>query len=513
MNNIQKKRRPMKAAKISSTIAIIAAIVIVVNILSENYSFRFDLTEGREYTLSKATRNILKNLDKPVTVTAYFSKNLPPNIAGVSDNLKDMLIEYGNRSKGMVVYKFLNPNEKEQLEQEAVKNGIRPVMINVREKDQVKQQKAYLGAVVSVGDQKETIPFFQPGAAMEYSLSTAIKKLSVANKPAIALIQGHGEPAAYEISQVYTDLQILYNVESFKMSDTTVIPDKYKTIAIIRPNDTIPPKQLSELDNFLKRGGNIFLALNRVEGDFSTATGKTVHTGLEDWLMQKGLNISDNFVVDANCGSVNVQQQQGNFIMSTQIAFPYIPVISKFADNPVTKGLESVSLQFASPMTYSGDSTKKFIPLAFSSAKSGTIRAPLYFDIQKQWSDHDFPMSGLVVAGILEGKLAGATDSRIIVVSDGDFAVNGSERGNQLPPDNVSLAVNSIDWLSDETGLIDLRTKEVTSRPIKEMADGTKTFLKWLNFILPIVLIIFYGLVRMQINRNKRIKRMEVNYE
>jgi len=73
--------------------------------------------------------------------------------------------------------------------------------------------------------------------------------------------------------------------------------------------------------------------------------------------------------------------------------------------------------------------------------------------------------------------------------------------------------VNSVDWLSDDTGLIDLRTKEVTSRPIKEIPDSTKTFLKWLNFLLPIILIIIYELIRMQINRNKRIKRLEVSYE
>ncbi len=99
----------MKTAKISSTIILMTVIVIVVNILSENYSFRLDFTEGKEYTLSKATRNILKNLDKPVTITAYFSKDLPPNIGNVSGHLKDMLIEYGNRSNGMVVYKFVNP--------------------------------------------------------------------------------------------------------------------------------------------------------------------------------------------------------------------------------------------------------------------------------------------------------------------------------------------------------------------------------------------------------------------
>lgn len=503
----------MKTAKISSTILLIVIIITILNILSDNYFFRIDLTDGKEYTLSKATKDILKNLDKPVTITAYFSKNLPPNIGNISDNLKDMLIEYGNRSKGMLVYKFVNPNEKETLEQEAVKNGIQPVMINVREKDQVKQQKAYMGAVVEMGDAKETMPFLKPGSAMEYDLTTAIKKLSVTSKPSIAFIQGHREPGLNELYQVNADLSVLYNVEPYKLTDTADIPDKYKTIAIIKPMDTIPFIQLRRLDNFLARGGNIFLAVNRVDGNFSNATGVAISVGLEDWLKQKGITIADNFIIDASCGFVNVQQQQANFTMSTQITFPYLPIIKKFGQNPAVKGLESVSLQFASPITFTGDSTKKFIPLAFTSDKSGSLKAPLYFDIQKQWTQLDFPMSNLVVAGVVEGKLSGNINSKLIVVSDGDFAINGPQRGSQLPPDNVSLLVNSIDWLSDETGLIDLRTKEVTSRPIKELSDGTKTFLKWFNFITPVVLILLYGLLRLQINRNKRIKRMEVNYE
>ncbi|NLA50084.1 MAG: GldG family protein, partial [Bacteroidales bacterium] len=340
----------MGKAKITSTIVIVTVIVIVINILSKSYNFRLDFTEGKEYTLSKATRDILRDLDKPVTVTAYFSKDLPPHIANISDHMRDMLIEYGNRSKGMVVFKFVNPNEKEDLEQEAVKNGVQPVMINVREKDQVKQQKAYLGAVVSVGEDKETIPFFQPGAAMEYALTTSIKKLSIADKPAIAMIQGHGEPSINEMPQVYAELSVLYDVELFTMTDTTVIPGRYKTIALVRPADTINISHLGQLDDFLARGGNLFLALNRVEGDFSTATGHPVTTGLEEWLMQKGLTVTDNFVIDASCGAVTVQQQQGNFIMSTQVSFPYLPIISKFADNSITRGLESVMLQFASPV-------------------------------------------------------------------------------------------------------------------------------------------------------------------
>ena len=155
----------------------------------------------------------------------------------------------------------------------------------------------------------------------------------------------------------------------------------------------------------------------------------------------------------------------------------------------------------------------KFIPVAFSSEKSGSLKSPLYFDIQKQWQLSDFPMSGLVVAAIVEGKLSGNIKSRIVLVSDGDFAVGGSMGGTQLPPDNINLLVNSVDWLSDDTGIIDLRTKGITSRPVKELESSTKAFLKWFNFLSPIILILIYGLIRMQINHNKRIKRMEVSYE
>ncbi len=230
----------MKSVKISTTILLVSAIVIIVNILSESYNLRLDFTENHQYTLSKASRDILSGLQEPVTVTAYFSKDLPPNIQNVSREFRDMLIEYSSRSKGMVVYNFVNPNSDPKVEQEAMQAGVQPVMINVREKDQMKQQKAYLGAVVAMGNDKEIIPFIQPGSAMEYALSSAIKKLSVTNKPAVALIQGHGEPSIGNLLQAYTDLSVLYDVKPFTMTDTTTIPDRFKTIMIVKPQDSIP---------------------------------------------------------------------------------------------------------------------------------------------------------------------------------------------------------------------------------------------------------------------------------
>ncbi len=224
--------------------------------------------------------------------------------------------------------------------------------------------------------------------------------------------------------------------------------------------------------------------------------------------------VEDNFVVDAKCGSVNVVQQQGGFSFQSQISFPYLPVVGKFADHPISKGLESVLFEFVSTVSYMGDTTKKFTPLAFTSEQSSALKAPQYFNIQKQWTQADLPLSNLVMAAAVEGKLVGNALSKLVVIADGDFAISGpQQRGQRRPNDNINLLTNSIDWLADDTGLISLRTKGVTSRPIDQLEDSTKAILKYTNFLLPILLVIGYGLVRMQQNRMKRLKRMSENYE
>jgi len=200
--------------------------------------------------------------------------------------------------------------------------------------------------------------------------------------------------------------------------------------------------------------------------------------------------------------------------MQTQIPFPYIPLIGKFADHPLSKGLENVMFEFVSSIRYQGDSTKKFIPLAFTSDQSNELKAPVYFNVQQQWTQADLPMKGIVVAAAVEAKLSSNGRTKMVVIGDGDFVVNGAgQQPRRLQPDNVNLLSNSIDWLSDDTGLISLRTKGVTSRPIDELEDSTKTILKYSNFLLPILLVIGYGVLRSQQNRIKRFKRMSENYE
>jgi len=122
-------------------------------------------------------------------------------------------------------------------------------------------------------------------------------------------------------------------------------------------------------------------------------------------------------------------------------------------------------------------------------------------------------MENIVAAAVLEGNIYGSNSSKLVVVGDGDFAVNGQgQQAQQLSPDNVNLLVNSVDWLSDDTGLIELRTRGVTSRLLEQVEEGRKNFLKWLNVILPVFLIIIYGIFRIQRNRIIREKRRLENY-
>lgn len=495
-----------------------AGILVLLNLLATKYFFRLDFTEDKRYTLSDATINILNELKTPVTITAYFSEDLPPDITKTKRDFKDLLIEYSNRSKGKVFYEFINPTKDQQTETKAMQSGVQPVIVNVREKDQMKQQKAYLGAVVQMGEETDVIPFMQPGAAMEYALSSSIKKISIKQKPTVGILQGHGEAKLSELKQVNESLSILYNVQELTLNDTASVPAEYKTIAIIDLKDSVPVGQFKQLDAFLERGGQLFVAYSKVTGDLSKASGSSRTTNFEKWLTQKGITIENNFVIDASCGSVQVMQQQGAFNFASNINFPYMPVVNNFGDHPATKGIEAIMFQFISPVKFVGgtDTNTTFVPLLMSSKKSGTEAPPLYFNIQRRWTQNDFPMSNLILGGALTKKGSSGKKYKIILIANGNFAVNGEaipgRQPNQLRPDNVSLLVNSIDWLSDDTGLIDLRTKGVTSRPLDQIEDSTKAILKYLNFLLPIILIVVYGFIRFQIKRTQRVKRMEESY-
>lgn len=492
---------------------IVIAIVVVANLISRGLYFRLDFTEDQRYTLSKATEDVLADLNEVITVQAYFTEELPAQLAYVRNDLRDMLIEYENLSGSNLVFEFINPNESDELKQEAMQNGVAPISINVIENDQRQQLQAFLGVVMKSGEQTEVIPLIQPEGAMEYDLTTAIKKISILDKPKVGVISGYGEASLNGLGQMAQQLSVLYDIEPFNIRDTSTVPVYYRSLIWIGPKDTIPAFEFAKLDRYLDQGGAIFLAHSSVAGDLQQSQlGVAPDIGIRSWVGSKGLSYGGEFVIDPNCASVTVQQRQGFFTINSQVNFPYFPRVANFADHPITGGLEGIILPFVNGFSPNSlDTTTTVTPLLFTSDRSGVVRPPSYVDIQKEWRETDFPSPQQMLAAVVEN--IGPGGGKLTVIGNDVFIVNGEgQQAQQLNPDNVNFASNAIDFMSDDTGLIDLRTKAVTTRPLESVEDSTKNLLKYGNVFAPILLILVYAFVRRQAKNRQRQKWTQGNY-
>lgn len=494
-------------------ILLIIGVLIVANWLFSRLYFRLDFTADKRYTLSNATRNILSGLEEPITVTGYFSDNLPPAVNKARTDFEEMLVEYANASGGNLVFDFVNPSETPEKEKEVQQAGIQPVGIQVRERNEAKQQRAYLGAKLQYKDKTEIIPVIQPGQSVEYDLSSLIKKMAAGSKPKIGLVQGHGEATLQAIPQAAQELTVLYDVVPATLSDSALV-SKYQTLAIIAPRDSFAPGDFAALDKFLASGKGILVALNQAETALPQSPMVQPNaTGLSAWLTQKGVTVGNNMVVDKQFGSMNlmVPQQFGSFgtvMAMQQVRLPYIPLVKKFAEHPITNGIEGVSFPFVSSLAAATGGTGQFTPLAFSSAKSGIVELPT--QLENEVNEGLYITSGLALAGVVEGNLSGNTPARMVVFGDADFCLNSDGTNPQaqpqeIDPNNVILFVNALDWLTDNSGLAELRTKGITGNPItaEGLTDAKKDFIRWINFLLPLGLVIGYGFYR-SLRRNRQ---------
>lgn len=503
---------------------LIAGLLVMANILASRYIIRLDLTDDKRYTLSEASKEIARNLDDPITITAYFSDNLPPQLERGKREFRNFLEEFRAHSGGFLEFRFVNPTESEDAEIQAQQSGISPVLIDVRERDQITQQRAYLGAAFTFGEEIEILPVIEPGTAMEYNIANAIKRLTSVTRNTVGLLQGHGQPSQAAVIQLSNALAQQYEVIEVFDIDENGVPPTVDLLLIIAPRTELRREELIAIDQYIMSGGRVIFALNRVEADLQTLRGRVIDTGLEDMLAHYGVRINENIVRDWNASSINVQQQQGMFTFMNQVEYPYIPVIYEFPDHPITSGLDGVVFQFASSLTIAQPDTGivKTI-LAETSERSGATTGDFNLDPFRQWTNRDFLEAHLPLAVLLEGRFTSAfagendvmfpasvTPGGIIVLGNGNFIINGEGRGQQrLPGNNVNLMVNMIDWLVDDTGLIALRNKIVQNRPLDTLNDGTQTFLKYLNVFLPVFLISIYGFVRYRKRQSQRKRWME----
>ena len=511
-------------------IIILVAILVFVNLISLTFFYRLDLSKGKVYSLSKASKKIVGKLEDKLVVKAYFTENLPAEYADASRYIRDLLGEYQAYSKGKFKFEFIDPSSEESLKMEARKNMISPVQMRVIEDDQFVVREVYMGLQFKYRNKSESIPFIQKTTGLEYEISSMIKRVTAIGLKKVAFFAPKDEE--FEPFQLRNQQSITEPFESLKamvskdheLQETDlsqpIAPD-VSALIIAGVEDSLTDQQLQNIDNFMMNNGSLVILQDRMIGDVQHGRAIEIQSNLFDLLENYGVRIKKNVVTDAQCGKITLTQKQGIFKRNIPVSYPPFPVIyTQESENVIVKNLDGLQFVYVSEIdTVMTNKELKFEPLLRSSQYSATAIGPNYDISYQKYLQQNLKLmlneGPKVIAGIFSGAITSPYDqtqnknARILLVADGDLV---KETGGAGVKNNINLVLNSVDYMVSDDDLINIRSREVEFKPLREVSASFKRTLKVINVAVPSLLLIILGLIIYRKERQKR-KMIREMYE
>lgn len=528
-------------------VLIVLGILAVVNFLSTRHFKRVDLTEGKDFTISPSTKKVLGELDDIVNIEAYFSGNLPTYVAGLERQVKDIFDEYEAYAHGNLSVKFTDPMSDPALEQKMRFVGIPSVQVNIVEKDKSEVVNIYFGLAITYEDRKEVIPVIQNVMTLEYDITSAIVKVRRSEPKTLGFLTGHNEYSEANYEGVRMSLGKQYDLANVDLSAGKKVPEHINTLIVGGPKEALSERDKYEIDQFLMRGGRIIFLIDPiVMGDRGLDATK-IDTNLNDMLEHYGVRLGKSLVLD---GSSRANAPFSNGYVQYRMPYPFWPRITKrqFAkDSPVVNQLENMVLQWTSPVellvpeiamgleegSEGGDMGKlQGVVLCSSSQYSWTKGAPYDLNPRQRATGNlkTYPLAVAVSGRFtsfyadkpvpeveeLEGDGPESTppqeldtaetipespETQIVVVGNARFITNDSLR--QFGSNGLFFE-NAVDWLTVGSDLISIRSRFVTNRPLKEISESSKLFVRIINICGASFLVIAFGLIRFIFKRRAK---------
>ena len=481
-------------------LAVLVGALLLLNLISRNWYKRFDLTDNKMYSLSKSSEEIVDKIDDLLTMKVYFSSDLPGELSNTKRYLQDLLEEYEAKSDNIRFY-FSDPGSNEKLEEEARKDGIQPVQMQVVEDDKLEVKRVYLGMVILYEDKKETIPVIQTATGLEYLITTKIKTLVNTNKKTIG-IANLSDSEEVKTENLSNQLRQHHTVRTIDLSNDNLVIDNIDVLLVSGATDTVDSATISNLNTFINSGRSILFAQGGVSTNMQTQQAVKINSNIFSFLKSYGFTLNQNLVLDKSCSRVQVQQQMGFIRMNVPMEYPFLPIVKNFNDQElVVSGLEQIHLFFPSQImldTLLSDNVIGIVDLFTSSNKSGIMSDRFMLSPD--------PKSNPFIQNLNQrGKVLGAASritsgSEIILIADSKFL---SDDAGMSVPENMVFTMNAVDYLAGEKELIALRSREITNRPLEEIEDSTRSRWKWANVLLPSIVIAGLGFYRSKREKNK----------
>ena len=444
---------------------------------------------------------------------------------------------------------------RDKIFEELYKKGLQPINVQSSDIEGGKSQKIiFPGAILNYNGLEMPLNFLKSNPhlkasenlnrsieGLEYELVRAIKTLSTDSIYKIAFIEGHGELYEPEVEDVSKELSRYYTIDRGVIEGVPGVLDDYKAVIIAKPTKQFSEADKLILDQYLMNGGSLLWLIDPVAVDMDSLINSSVtlafirQINLDDQLFKYGIRINPNLIQDIQCARIPVNTAiVGNPPQYTPVPWLFFPLLQG-ENHAISRNLNLVKSEFASIIdTIRGNGGTKKSILLTTSPYSKTFGVPNLInlnDLKKPPAESEFNQQNIPVAVLVEGEFESAfrnrmvasivpgiedefvessKPARMIVISDGDIIRNdvrfqgdrvialelGKDRFTQQTYGNKDFIVNCVNYLVDDSGLMELRSRELRIR----LLDKTKTGnykLRWqlINTLLPIVLVVVFGSV------------------
>ena len=462
---------------------VLLLVLFGINLLASVFHSRVDLTKEKRYTLSKATKDLLGNLDEQVRIDVFFKGNYPAGFKKIVNSVQEFLRETREYSHGNIIVRYTDPLKDLVSDSLAGRftdsmdyfYGLRPYTIQAPSKvgDEINVKQVLPGAVIHYKDTAIGVNLFQGiknygteqeqlaalyndvEATLEYKFASAIQKITSTSKPLIGYTLGNGEIWGPTVDDAVRTLIHDYRFDTVNLKQIPYLPSAFNALVILKPTETFSDEDKLKIDQYVMRGGKIFWMIDNMYAEFDSlykshgfiAFDRGLN--LEDILFRYGVRLNENLLQDMQCdklGQIDPNSQQTRLV-----DWPFFPILNG-TNNPISKNLDGVRAMFPNTLdTVKADGIGKTFLLR-SSANARVLTAPARIDFEflqiapdiKEFTVHD-----TAVAALLEGKFRSAYSGRIpksfvdsmntyhvpvknicdsatkmIVVADGDIAIN-----------------------------------------------------------------------------------------
>jgi len=549
----------MKASKKKNLRQLLTLFVVLIgiNCISSYFFKRFDLTNDKRYTLSESSLKILEEIKEPVFIDVFLEGNFPGDIKRLQTETRQIIEEFKAYNSN-IQFQFVNPLEDETdkaaIMDAFVEKGMTPINITVEDKGKQSQEIVFPWAFAYSGTRDTKIQLLKNmmGASteekvvssvqhLEYAFINAFHTISQEKSKKVAVLKGNGQPEDVFIADALKQIRENYFIAPFTFDSVSKNPSQalkqlqeYDLAVMVKPSEAFTDEEKLVLDQYVMNGGKMLWLVDAVTIEMDSLYNETGSTlafprdlNVTDLFFKYGFRINPSLVKDVMATPISLATgDQGSATQYTQFPWLYSPMIYAESKHPIVNNLEALKFEFTNPIDTLKNGIKKTVLLK-SSPYSKAVGTPVEVNlnmVSERPEPAEFDKTGSIpVAVLLEGNFTSVYQNRVlpfkdlkfqpmgkttkmIVVSDGDVIKNqidknfqplelGFDKWTNKYYGNKEFVMNCVNYLLDDSGLINIRSKEVNLPLLdKEKVFENYTSTQALTVGLPIAIVAFFGI-------------------